>query len=119
LAARSEHRAHLRRPSGTGFNTFADPKIKARWFVGPEDWEMDKLNAIFIQQMVDSIRSDNERNQARGEMIAEMPTKPGLVARSRQAIGVSFISTGKFIQGRAPVNDEKKGAIHDTTKRYA
>jgi len=63
---------------------------------------MHNLNPIYVQQMVDSIRRDMERDAARRAMFAGMP-KSGFVANSRRVVGASFIGAGKFIQGRPKV----------------
>jgi len=60
---------------------------------------MHNLNPVYVQQMVDSIRRDIERDVARRQMIAQLP-KSSFVAGSRRAIGASIIGVGKFIQGR-------------------
>jgi hypothetical protein len=61
---------------------------------------MHTLNAIHIHQMVDAIRLEHEREQARREMLAGLP-RCSFVARSRRLIGASFIGVGKLIQGRS------------------
>jgi hypothetical protein len=58
--------------------------------------EMHNLNPVYVQQMVDSIRRDMERDAARRAMFASMP-KSSFVAGSRRVIGASFIGAGKFI----------------------
>jgi hypothetical protein len=60
---------------------------------------MQNLNPVFVQQMVDSIRLDMERDAVRRAMIAELP-KSSFVANSRRRLGASFIGAGKLIQGR-------------------
>jgi hypothetical protein len=60
---------------------------------------MQTLNSVYVQQMVESIRRDIERDVARRQMIAQLP-KSSFVAGSRRVIGASFIGAGKFIQGR-------------------
>jgi hypothetical protein len=64
--------------------------------------EMHNLNPVYVQQMVDSIRRDIERDVARRAMVAGLP-KSGFVAGSRRVLGASFIGAGKFIQGRQKV----------------
>ena len=57
------------------------------------------MNPIYIQQMVDSIRRDIDRDVARRQMLGDMP-KSSFVVTSRRVVGASFIGAGKFIQGR-------------------
>jgi hypothetical protein len=60
---------------------------------------MHTLNPIYVQQMVDAVRLDVERDVARRQMLGDMP-KSSFVAKSRRIVGASFIGAGKFIQGR-------------------
>jgi hypothetical protein len=62
---------------------------------------MDKLNPIYIQQMVAEGQRDIERLAARQQRFASLPKKPSFMARSRQAMGASLIGAGRFIQGRS------------------
>jgi hypothetical protein len=61
---------------------------------------MHTMNGIYAQQMVEAIRLDQEREQARRELEAGLP-RASFIDRLRRLIGPSFIAAGRLIQGRS------------------
>jgi hypothetical protein len=61
---------------------------------------MNSLHAIYVDQMVRAIRQEQERESARRELIASLPSE-SFVAKSRRIVGASVIGAGKVIQGEA------------------
>jgi hypothetical protein len=68
---------------------------------------MDRLNPIFVKEMVESIRNESELGRTLRNTTAGASEKSGLVTRSRRVIGALVIDTGRFIQGRDLVNEWK------------
>jgi hypothetical protein len=60
---------------------------------------MHSLNGIYVQQMVETIQRDMEREHVRRQLAAGLP-KSSFAASIRRVLGATFIGAGTVILGR-------------------